>query len=783
MLSLKHTIRIISRNRLSFAVNSIGLTLGLTVCLLLFSYVNHELSYDKHFPNSHRIVRMLIGWQMEDGMEYIPICRRSAFTEMPSKVPEIECAYQLLRNSEANIEKDGENYGDLTLIKVDSTFFHVFGFEPTLASKQPFANENSIMLSEEMAHKIFGRIDVIGEALKLNREDFFVSAVYPDIPKNSHFKADIMVPMPNGVNKWQSLEFNTYYLIKEGVEMNTAIAKIEQANQAALDKWGAQFGIKMVSKAEPLEGMHLFTVADFDLEPIGNIKQVIMVGVIALVILLAALFNSINLFLATGQKRLKEIGIRKVSGADNKSIIKQLIAESGLINAIALIASFILAAEIMPFFSDLVNRDIPLTTLFSFKGIAMAVSVFIMSTLLAGVYPVITLVKHNTNAIFRESKNTKSSSSWLSQAMIITQLAAAVLMLFTLSGINQHLHFLQKSDLGLNPSNVIVYSGIHASLDDQLESIKQEVENIPGISKVAFSNHSMGGGYSGQMLRLNGSGEKYKDLNEYRVREDFCDLFELNLEWGRFYNANDKGNQKVVILNKTAADKLGLKPNDTRTIDMGDWRMNVEVIGVVSDFFYEGNATKVRPMAISNTGNNMNHMSVRYTPNANVNSIKDNIDTIFKCYDAQFKGYSWYNEDKFREMYVQEESIRQTVAYSGMIALFICLIGIYAITVFNLQKRLKELALRKIMGASVQAIQTLYLKKYIKQLLIAALIALPIGTIIMHEYFKNYPKHESINPLFYILSIVVPLIIICTIVAIRVLYTAKQNPVKSLRYE
>jgi len=726
---------------------------------------------------------MLNAWETETGVVYNPLSRRATYNEIPAHVPEVECAFQLLGNSEYSISYNDKDYSNLEIHSVDSTFFKLFGINPIVTSESPFANQNSVLLSKSTAKRIFGKTDVIGEQISLAKEKYFITAVYNDIPKHTHFKADVLVPMPKDANNYQSLEFNTYFLIRKGANLNNVISKIEQSDSISVNKWCAPFGITMISKAEPLQGMHLFTLADYDLAPLGDIKLVMMVAGIALLILITALFNSINQFLATGQKRLKEMGIRRSSGATNKSIIKQLIFESALINLFALLISLCITIQILPYFSEILNREIPIQTLFSVPGIAMMIGVFSLSTLLSGIYPAYTLTRFNASQIFQKNRSNKSSSSWISHVMIITQLTAAILMLFTLSSINQHINFLKNEDLGLNPKNVIIFSSLDKNVSDNTNSIKQEVRALPGVISAGFSHHTMGYGYSGQLIRISGTDDRFRELNAYRAEDGFCEVFELNLLWGRLYRDSDKGDESKIILNKKAADNLGLKPNDTRRVDIGDWRTNVEVIGVVSDFAYEGNSKTIQPMGISNTDFKMNDLNVRYDSNRDETQLKAQIISIIHRYAPKYISNTIYPETIFENKYTQEMSVRRTVAYSGLIALFICLIGIYAITVFNLQKRLKELALRKIMGASVQSIQTLYLKKYIKQLLIAALIALPIGTIIMHEYFKNYPKHESINPLFYILSIVVPLIIICTIVAIRVLYTAKQNPVKSLRYE
>lgn len=785
MLSkLKYSLRILKRNKLILTVNIIGLSVGLAVCLLLWVYIDHELSYDKHFKHSERITRLVTEWVEGDKKEVFPINLRTAYTELPASIPEVEAAVQLYRSWDTKIKVNETVFGGLNMLYADTTFFNVFNATFVYGSEnKPFGGTLSAIITKSLAQKAFGDSNPLGKIIRIDNRDFQVSGVIRDFPATTHFDFQILLPMQatEDLLYLGGLEFFTYFLLAPNTNHADVSEKLTSLYNMQLENSFTQFRADFSSYLEPLERIHLFTKADFDLSPMGNLKLLFLVALIAFVILFMAIFNCVNLYMVFGQNRSKELGIRQVAGASSKSIKWQMLLEAFIINGLALVLAMVLLYFLVPYFGDLIQRPIAFTAVFSLSGVIALIFILFFSTALSGLYPAFVLSKFNSVEILSGNVTKLKINKWMSPSIVIGQFGMVVLLLFCLLSVNDQLNFLKQMPLGFNPKHVVAFSGFNSNLYKQAQSIHNDIANLPGVEQLGFSQHTMGGGASGQSIKNFGA-ESGSDMaiNEYRVQPGFCETFDLKLVWGRFFKPDELGNETVVILNKTAAERLGISDSENKQVDMFGFPM--EVVGVVEDFMYHGANQVVQPMALCCRNTSFWNINIRLNAHSN-SDTRNQITAIIQKYDPDYiPKYSFISE-RIDSFYASEKRTTQIVGFGGLVAILISLMGLFAITVYNIHQRFKELGIRKVLGASSLKIAHLVLLNLGYWMLIAVIFAWPIGTLIIKRWFGQYPVHPELNLSYFILSALIPLLLALLTIGWHVLKVARHNPIESLRYE
>jgi putative ABC transport system permease protein len=347
--------------------------------------------------------------------------------------------------------------------------------------------------------------------------------------------------------------------------------------------------------------------------------------------------------------------------------------------------------------------------------------------------------------------------------------------------VNGQLNFLKQMPLGFNPKHVVAFSGFNSNLYQQAQSIHNDIANLPGVEQLGFSQHTMGGGVSGQSIKTFG-GESGSDMaiNEYRVHPGFCETFDLKLVWGRFFKKDELGNETVVILNKTAAEQLGIGISENRQVDMFGFPM--EVIGVVEDFMYHGASQVVQPIALCCRNSSFWNINIRLNEHAS-SDTRNQIAAIIQKYDPDYIPKYTFISERIDHFYASEKRTALIVGFGGLVAIFISLMGLFAITIYNIQKRVKELGIRKVLGASSLKIAHLVLLNLAYWMLIAVVFAWPIGTLVIKRWFSQYPVHTELHFSYFILSALIPLLLALLTIGWHVLKVARHNPVESLRYE
>ncbi|MEA3460568.1 MAG: ABC transporter permease, partial [Bacteroidota bacterium] len=556
-MTLNNLFKIIRRDTLTLITNISGLSLGLAASILLTTFILFELSYDRHFSHADRIYRMNSIWIEQGEAAEMPINVREAYTEIPGKVAGIEAAVQIYRGGDREIIQEENRHEDLALLYADPDFFRLFDLKLLAGTSEGALREpNTVVLTEESANRIFGSTDPLGLSFAMEEEIFTVSALVANVPPNTHFTFDMLMPMQSVASLEQlgGLEFFTYYLLEDGVVDSQVLETIAQENTRILTEGFSGFGSATFdSRLTPLRQLHLRSGMTWDLSTPGNIRTIYIMLAITLAVLSLALSNFINLYILNGARRSKEIGIRKVNGAGRRQMIRQFYLETTLVVTMAFVAGTILSILLLRPFANIMQRD-------SFAQVGdtpalylVLAGIYLLTIFLSGFYPALLLSRSAPVPLIRGTVNPAGDKRILLRVVSVLQLCIAVGLLAILLGINTQIRYLKNRSVGYHPENIALIRNLNQKLTGNYPAIRDQLLDLPGIEEVAASSHTIGAGTSGQGILMHGDDpNQARSISEYRIWPGLCKLYQFNLVSGRFLDAERKPDRKGVILNEAA---------------------------------------------------------------------------------------------------------------------------------------------------------------------------------------------------------------------------------------
>jgi len=653
---------------------------------------------------------------------------------------------------------------------------------------------HSVVLSEEVAEKYFGKRDAVGQVLNLKVNDAFqpftVSAVVKQSPQNSSIKIKMLVPMKFAQSQfndtqWFNFFLNTFFTVKPGSNMKTVEAKInsvfnkEAAGQQKemADKYGYKDKVKF--SLQPLLQMHTSTdyPSDNGLKDASNpVYSYILTG-IALFILLIACINFVNLTVARSLKRAKEIGIRKVVGGMRSQLIIQFLGESFILSLIAFVAAILLVQLALPVFNDLANKALSFSYLLSPKLVMGYIAIFLLTGLLAGFYPALVLSGFNPVQSLYNRQNF-AGKNYLSKGLVILQFTLATFFIISTITIYSQFDYLMHFDLGYDGKNVVSINAAGAADKQKLELFKMELLKNPSIRAVTADQ----GGRWGTIAHINNGQETNFDIKH--IDEEYLSLFKIPIVKGRNFSkdmVSDSGNS--VLVNEAFVKKAGWKNPIGQVVDFFYNNKKYNVIGVVKDYHFASLAEKISPELFSMNpkypyGNIYIKISDKNTADA-LNYIEKEFKQLFP-----FKPYQHtFIEDQNAESYDKEAKWKQIVTFSAILTIFISCIGLFGLATLSAERRKKEIGIRKVLGASVEGIVRKLSADFLKLVILSSLIAIPAAWWAMHKWLENYPYRIGINTWIFVLAAALVMFIALITVSFQSIRAALNNPVNSLRSE
>lgn len=785
--------RSLIKNKVYSFINLSGLTIGMTCFILIAFYIQFELSFDKHIENSDRIYRIVQQQKGNDyrGTDYFALAPLPLSTSIKQDYPEVESITNLdvwnvlLVNDESSFSERG--------LFTNKSFFNVFKTEVIEGiGKTALDDPNAILLTESLAKKIFGKTSSIGKTILYNNKDLMtVKGVIVDPPKNQHFTYSFIASMEknteyaNNLTNWVSNNYHGYILLKEGQDyevLEQRLSNYETITKPAYKANGFQFYPKF--SLQPIEDIHLYSQMNSEIGINGDIKYVYFFALLAIIILVLASINYMNLATSRSAHRTKEVGVFKTLGAGKRNLVFQYLSESVLLTVFSFVIAILLTVLLLPEFNSLLGKNIPFDIFGNGWLLIGMLFVAILIGCLSGLYPAVFLSKINpVTALKGGSFKNHKNKSLLRNSLVIGQFVAAIALITGSIIISQQLRFIQEKKLGYNKDHVLHVSYFNEDIYDKENVIRNELLNHPNINKVSISTQlPISVTSQGPVDTWEGNFDK-KQLYVYRTYVDyeFLDLFEMNIIEGRGFSekiASDSTD--AYILNEAALKKLGWKTAVGKKFDRGT------VIGVVEDFHLQTFDLSIEPLYIKMRRErwNINHGQVILKVNLDdIENTKGFIEKTMKSIAPLDLFEARFMDDTYLKLYEEEKKLGKAFSLFALLALFIAGMGLFGLVSFHVFQRTKEIGVRKVLGSSVFGIVKLISKEFLKLIFVAFLVATPIAYYLMNSWLQDYIYRIEIKWWVFICAGFIAVSIALITVVLQVVKAATANPINALKTE
>jgi putative ABC transport system permease protein len=801
-----NSIRNMKKHFSYLVLNILGLTIGLTSFLLITLYVLHELSYDRFHKNSENIYRIKVTGVMAGSTLDMAVTAPPMSQALINDYPEVEHAVRLFKSG-ANtwLVKYGDTrfYEDAVLF-ADSSFFSVFDFK--LLRGDPgkvLVNPRSVVITEKIATKYFGKDDPIGKRLSFEADTnlYTVTGVVQNVPSNSHFKFDMLcslITLPNSKSpNWIGHSFYTYIVLKDGIDKSFLEAKfpdvltkyvgpqIKQFLGVTIDdfrKAGNQFGYVI----EPLKDIHLKGAPQYPLQPAGSLTNVFIFSVIAILILVIAIINYINLATAKSAGRAKEVGIRKVSGSGKGGLLFQFLGESLIVAAIATILASLAVLILTPLFNQLIGKEISIGLFSDYRGYLGLFILILIVGISAGSYPAFILASFNPVEVLRGTMNPGSISKKLRGVLVVFQFTVSIVIIIGAISVYRQLHFMTTSDMGMEKDNLLVIKRPDM-LGNRIESFKEQVLKIQGVMNAANATAVPGKLYSNNAFMLDEDPSKVTHLiMQDQVSYGYPEALGIKLSEGRFFSKEYGTDTTAVLLNETAVKSLQLKdPIGKYLLQPSGPGQFVKrrIIGVMKDFNIESMHTKIAPVCLTfMAGNYPGFLCIRLDGRNTPETIQG-IENLWNEFSVrQPFQYSFFAEE-FNKQYDTEMKAGRIFILFSVLAILIACLGLIGLIAYMTTIRTREVGIRKTFGASRNSIVAFLSKEVILLIVISSFLAWPLAYFGVKAWMEGFAEHASINPIVYILASITGFIIGWFSISFQALRAADNNPAESLRYK
>jgi len=793
------------------AINILGLAVGLATCLLILFFVLDELGYDRYNAKADRIYRV-DGELMFGGTHYImAVAPDPMGATLKRDYPEVE-QYVRFRsfNSWFLVKKGSQNIQENNVEFVDSTFFDVFTFpmivgNPSTALTEP----HSIVITESMALKYFNGTDVLGKTLTVNDSvPYKITGVIRDMPTQSHFRYDFLVPMADlpesRQNIWVSNNFNTYVVLRPGSDPRAFYKHGEEVvNKYMLPQASQMLHItaddfhKAGNFAHynlfPLTDIHLHSNKTAELAANGDITYVYIFSAAALFILLIACVNFMNLSTARSAGRAKEVGVRKTLGSLKGNLIGQFLTESILVSFLALALALVLVSLMLGYFNSLSGKEMHIGTLLSRPVVDLSlVGLALVVGILAGVYPAFYLSSFQPIKVLKGIMSTGFRTGWLRSSLVVFQFSISIFLIIGTAVIYNQLQYIRHKDLGFKRDQVLVLQNTSV-LGNQSKAFRDELMQIRGVQDITMTGFlPTNGSRSDQPLFPDATLNQKNALamQTWYVDAHYVQTMGMQILSGRSFSDQFPTDSTGVILNEAAVklwgvrDPLNKNLYTLRSFSGGTAPANVityHVVGVIKDFNFSSLREVVTPLALL-MGPNLGSVAVRLHTD-DMHGVVNKVSRIWtSMVPSQPFNYSFMDDD-FNHLYDSEQRMGNISISFAILAIFIACLGLFGLVTYAAEQRKKEIGIRKVLGASVSNLVNLLGRDFLGLVGLSTLIAFPVSWWAMHRWLQDFAYRVGMGWWIFAASGLLVLVIALGTVSVQAIRAARANPIKSLRTE
>jgi putative ABC transport system permease protein len=791
----KVTIRNFRRQKAYSIINIAGLAVGMACCILILSYVHWELSYDKYHANAGRIFRLIINGSVSGRDVNLASTNNPPGPVFIEDYPEVKNAVRFRHRERTYVEYEDKIFFEEGIFWADASVFDVFSFPFVIGdSKTALENPFTAVITESTALKYFGKVDPIGKVLRFaNQADYTITAVMRDVPANSHFTFDMLLSFvtryavdKDQVENWMG-DFNnhTYLLLSEDADYRELEKKFPAQVEKHMGEILKAVGWKLNYSLQPLASIHLHSNLDGEIAGTGDIAYVYIFSAVALFILFLACINFMNLATARSGKRAKEVGVRKVHGAEKGKLIKQFLGESMIHSLVSLVIAVGIVEGTLPLFKALSGSNMTIGYLRAPWLIPGLIGLALLVGLVAGSYPAFYLSQFQPAKVLKGSFSNGMTKNRFRSFLVVFQFSVSlVLVIGTLVIFNQ-LGFMKTKRLGFDTEQIITVHVTNDRLQDSLDYIKQEFRKLSGVRSVALSSHIPSWG-----ARHNACLPEGFELTEsqamgiIQVDHDFLPTMGIELAGGRNFSQEFPSDPaQSVIINETAARTFGWdEPLGKKIRELDGRKITKTVIGVVKDYHIVSVRQAVEPLLISNSPEGYQALVIKTVP-GKMAGILDTLQKKWKevapdtPFDFNFLG------DTFNSQYNAEKRLSQIFSYFSILAIFIACLGLFGMAAYSVEQRTKEIGIRKIIGASRTNLLLLLNKDFARLFVFSVLLAWPLAYLIVKRWLEEFAYRAPIRIWIFTGATLLVLLVGILTVSYQSIKASLTNPVKSLRYE
>jgi predicted permease len=784
--NLKIAWRNLLRDKQFTLLNVLGLSAGLACALLIFLWISDELSYDKFFANDNRLYKLFeLRSNASGDISYSEESSGRLSEAVKAAVPEVEYASALappgwsaqntLSANEKNIKASGQY--------AEKDYFNIFSF-PLIEgnSNKVLADNNSIVISDELGLKLFGTTtNIIGKPILIHFDSdttFFVSGVFKKMPANSSQQFDFVLSfdyfktvMP-WVTQWRSTGPQNFVLLKAGADINAFNRNIRNI----INKNSNDTATKIV--AIKFSDVYLHDTYNGNVQNGGRMEYVKLFSLLAVFVMLIACINFMNLSTAKAARRFKEVGIKKVVGAERSQLIFQFLTESLLLTAVAMLLAIFIAALLLPAFNSITGKNIVLH--FTWQMIAAIICIALITGFIAGSYPALYISKFNPLSILKGKLNTSTAELLSRRGLVVFQFTLSTVLIVAVCIIYQQIQFIQKTDPGYNKNNVMRLSA-EGSLANKQDAFIAELKKIPGVANASATRHRMVG-HNYATNGLNWQGKPTDDntfFEGFETAYGFVETMGMHIKEGRSFSGNFGTDSSAIVLNEAAVNAMHLKNPVGQMVQL--YGKNMQVIGIVKDFHFESMHAAIKPSFIV-----LVPKRTTIVASINSNNQQSTINAIQHLYERFNPGFPFtfnFLDEAYQQQYESETRVSSLSKYFAGLAIIISCLGLFGLAAFTAQKRRKEIGIRKVVGASVSDITTMLSKDFLRLVVISLLIAFPTSWWLMNNWLQSFAYRINITPWIFIIAGIAVIMITLVTISFQSIKAAIANPVKSLRTE
>lgn len=753
---LKIAWRILLKNKTHTLINIAGLGMGFSVSVLMMIFVIHQLSFDTFHENADRIYRLTLQGSMADGkMLSAALTSGEVAQHIAEQVPEAEQSCRVYRWGLSEVIYEDKRFTNDQVLWVDPNFFSLFSFpletgSPDKVLAEPF----SLVITHGTALKYFGESNPINQTLIIRGLEYRITGLMPNPPANSHIEFDMLASFSTlqrpGFNivERSGISFPTYVMLREGASYEAFYQKTTAIADQYLNERFAPFGITGQHSLQPLSRIYLHSAHDFDSFSRGDIRHVYIFSFLALAVILIAIFNFVNLVTAQSEKRMREIGMRKVMGAFRKDLILQFIGESVLVAFFAFWLSLMINELLINEFASLLDNQLRLEYWHRPLMLASMLLLVLLTGIVAGLYPAIYLSGFQPITVLKGLTRSSGATQFIRKILVVFQFAISIFLITSVLLLNAQVRYMQNKDLGFEREHVISVRSLTQAIRNAYPTLRAELGQHPSVLQVSASQEVPGENMSFQnSRRLGDNPESSIMIYENRVQHGYLETFGMRVVQGRAFDPLMPTDTAAFVINETAARMLGL--DDPIHEEIVVWQHTGKIIGVVADFNFQSLHNEIDPLAFTLYDPWIGRINIRISPQnrtQTLNWIKERFESVDPNYTFEY----FFVDELFAQMYTREQHLNKITMAAALIAIIISFMGLYALTSFTIRKRIREIAIRKTLGASLGQILSILFRDMWRWMAMGSLIAWPLAAWVIMLWQANFAFRISIAAHWYL---------------------------------